>query len=398
MTEAWLRGLSGVVPGSFPMSRVRRRGHSRVMRKPLTVIAAATAALCLLSPSPATAAPPAVEVALSLPAPTGPAAVGRTTLALTDHDRADPWVPESGPRWLMVTVFYPAVRGTGSPASYMDIAEATALVDFAQIGPELTAERLANARTWSRTHARPLPGRRPLVLLSPGFTVPRHTLTALAEDLASCGYVVAAVDHAFESVAAAFPGGVLPCAACELPGEIGIAPIALNRATDLSFVLDELRGHPLVDPRRVAVAGHSMGGNAAATAVRADARVDAGVNLDGPMLPPDGLDRPFLLLGGLDEHRPGGDFDPSWDAVWPHMSGWKRWLTVTDADHYSFTDMDLLVQQAGVDLPMPLDPARGISLTRTYVAAFADQHLRGIPRPVLSGPVPAFPEVTFHHR
>jgi hypothetical protein len=61
------------------------------------------------------------------------------------------------------------------------------------------------------------------------------------------------------------------------------------------------------------------------------------------------------------------------------MSGWKRWLNVTDADHYSFTDLDLLVQQAGAGIPMPLDPARGIRLTRTYVDAFLDQHLRGIP-------------------
>jgi predicted dienelactone hydrolase len=357
---------------------------------------------CVLSVSvPVSAAVPTPgpdTVGLSLPAPTGPAAVGRTTLALTDRDRADPWVPETGPRQLMVTMYYPAVRGTGDRAAYMDVAEATALVDFAQLGPRFTAERLAGTRTWSRTHARPLPGRHPLVLVSPGFTVPRHTLTALAEDLASRGYVVAAVDHAFESVAAKFPGGVLPCTACELPGQIGIAPIALNRATDLSFVLDRLRHHPAVDRHRVAVVGHSMGGDAAATAMRADSRVDAGVNLDGPMLPPDPLNRPFLLLGSLDDHQPGGTIDPSWDAVWPAMSGWKRWLTVTDADHYSFTDLDLLVQQAGVDLHFPLDPARGIHLTRSYVAAFVDQHLRGIPQRLLAGAAPRFPEVTFHHQ
>ena len=360
-------------------------------------------ALCLLPlsiPDAAAAATSAVTtVDLSLPAPTGPAAVGRTTLALTDRSRLDPWVPESGPRRLMVTMFYPAVRGTGSPAPYMDIDEATALVAGTDLAKKLTPARLAGTRTWSRTHALPLPGRYPLVLLSPGFTVPRHTLTALAEDLASRGYVAATVDHAFESRATKFPGGILPCKACTLPGQIGNAPIALNRGNDLSFVLGELRDNPLVDERHVAVVGHSMGGSAAATAMRANPLVDAAVNMDGEMAPPDPLDRPFLLVGSPElDHRPGGTIDPSWDTVWPRMSGWKRWLTVTDADHFSFTDLDLLAKQAGVEEPMPLDPARAIRLTRAYVDAFLDQHLRGIPQRLLAGPTTDFPEVVFQHQ
>lgn len=367
------------------------------MRKPRVKSVAVITALCLLALSLPTVVAAAATVGLSLPAPTGRDAVGRTTIALTDRDRVDPWVPEAGPRQLMVTVYYPAVRGTGSRAPYLDGAEAKALsAHFAEVAPELTAEKLAGTRTWSRTGARPLPGRRPLVLLSPGFTVPRHTLTALAEDLASRGYVAAAVDHAFESAAASFPGGVLPCAACELPGKIGHAPIALNRGTDLSFVLDELRHHPLVDLHRVAVVGHSIGGDAAATAMRADPRVDAGVNIDGPMLPPDPLNRPFLLFGAPDLHLPVGGEDQSWGTAWPRMSGWKRWLTVTDADHFSFTDLDLLVRQAGSNLPMPLDPVRGIRLTRTYVAAFVDRHLRDIPQRLLAGPAVDFPEIVFH--
>src|SRR5947207_233999 len=132
----------------------RRRGAGRVGGMRTTVLAALTAALCLLLVPTATAAP--TDVALSLPAPTGTAAVGRTTLALTDRGRPGPCVPDAGPRRLMVTLYYPALRVTGSPAPYMDLGEATALVDFAQLGPEFTAERLAHTRTWSRVHARPL--------------------------------------------------------------------------------------------------------------------------------------------------------------------------------------------------------------------------------------------------
>jgi len=36
-------------------------------------------------------------------------------------------------------------------------------------------------------------------------------------------------------------------------------------------------------------------------------------------------------------------------------------------------------------------------ITRTFVAAFFDQHLRGVPQPLLAGPTSGNPEVTFHN-
>ncbi len=72
--------------------------------------------------------------------------------------------------------------------------------------------------------------------------MPRTTLTSLADDLASRGYVVASVDHAYESVGTAFPGGrMLTCVACErvdTPEEQ--AAVVRGRAKDMSFVISEL--------------------------------------------------------------------------------------------------------------------------------------------------------------
>ncbi len=61
-------------------------------------------------------------------------------------------------------------------------------------------------RTNARTGARPAPGKHPLVVLSPGFWPHHATLTTLAEELASHGYVVALLDHAYESFGTAFTG------------------------------------------------------------------------------------------------------------------------------------------------------------------------------------------------
>ncbi|WP_079134069.1 alpha/beta hydrolase [Streptomyces sp. EN23] len=388
----------------------------------------ATATEAALAPASA-AAPKAVSPAasgdpvsvsasgLTLPRPTGPYATGRDTLFLTDHGRADPWVPAAGPRRLLVSLHYPARPGSGGePAPYMPEAEARPMLAQRGLDDPEWPGLVAATRTHSRTAARPAPGRFPLVLLSPGFGTPRATLTGLAEELASRGYVVATADHAYESTGTELPDGrVLPCAACDevdaQPDEAGrrkvLAAVATGRAADFSFLLDRLTGpRPAwrhagtIDPRRVGMAGHSIGGNAAASTMAADRRVDAGVNMDGAFfdpVPARGLDRrPFLLLGTETGHAPGAD--TSWDEAWGRLDGFKRWLTVRDSGHFTFTDTPVIGEQLGiVDPGAPLSAARSTTITRAYVTAFFDRSLRGRPARLLDGPAPAHPEVLFRH-
>ncbi|WP_103531519.1 alpha/beta hydrolase [Streptomyces sp. SM11] len=387
---------------------------------PATASGRAPAPAAALSPAATAAAPApgdlAVPSALTLPRPTGPYATGRDTLFLTDHARPDPWVPAAGPRRLLVSLHYPARPGSGgAPAPYM--AEEEARLMLAQRGlddPEWPG-LVGAARTHARTAARPAPGRFPLVLLSPGFGTPRATLTGLAEELASRGYVVATADHPYETTGTELPDGrVLTCAACdavdEQPDDAGrrkvLAAVSAGRAADFSFLLDRLTGpRPAwrhartIDPHRVGMAGHSIGGNAAASTMAADRRVDAGLNMDGTFFDPApvrGLDgRPFLMLGTDPDHRPGAG-DTSWDEGWDRLDDWKRWLTVRDSGHFTFTDTPEIGEQLGlVDPDAPLSATRSTTITRSYVTAFFDRSLRGRPARLLDGPTPANPEVLF---
>lgn len=192
---------SGPYRGAEPSSAVAERSPGAVQRSPAAAQGEAHAG---------------AEERLRLPRPTGPFRVGAETLHLTDHSRRDPWVPEAGDRELMVSLSYPARGGgAGRERPYLTGEEARLLVEFPE-RPGVDPARVAATRTHARTGARPAPGRFPLVLLSPGFTLPRATLTSLAEDLASRGYVVAAIDPAYESSGTAFPGGrTLTCVACE---------------------------------------------------------------------------------------------------------------------------------------------------------------------------------------
>jgi dienelactone hydrolase len=270
-------------------------------------------------------------------------------------------------------------------------------------------DALSTVRTNAVSDAAPAgrQGSLPLVVLSPGFTSPRSTLTALAEDLASHYYVVAGIDHTYESYATAFPDGrVTTCLAREAPRRDRGEKVVAGRAADVSFVLSELTGaHPpspgaaLIDPSRIAMAGHSIGGAAAISAMLVDSRVRAGIDMDGTTharIPDHGLSRPFLFLGKQSNYTPGsGGAVTTWESDWKLLTGWKRWLLVVGAMHASFTDLALLADQSGIDIGAGLPGARSVDITRAYVRAFFDQHLRSEPQALLDQPSPRYPEVTF---
>jgi predicted dienelactone hydrolase len=245
-----------------------------------------------------------------LPEPTGPYPAGTTSVWLRDTSRPDPWVAEVSVRELMVSLWYPAASSDGRRARYMTPAESRLQLTSRDI-TGILPDALSTVRTNAAVDATPAGPRRglPLVVLSPGFTNSRSTLTGLAEDLASHGYVVAGIDHTYESFATAFPDGrVTTARAREAPRGRGFwEKVTAGRAADVGFVLGELTGaHPawpgaaLIDPSRMAMAGHSAGGAAVIAAILADSRIRAGIDMDGATcapIPDDGLSRPFLFLG-----------------------------------------------------------------------------------------------------
>jgi predicted dienelactone hydrolase len=230
-------------------------------------------------------APPAPGHPPYLPEQTGPCPAGTTSLYLNDASRPDPWATGVNTRELMVSLWYPAAPSDGRRARYMTLAESELQLTSRGItgAPQ---DVLSTVQTNAVSDATPAGRQRglPLVVLSPGFTNSRSTLTALAEDLASHGYVVAGIDHTYESFATAFPDGrVTTCLARQAPRRDRGEKVVTGRAADVSFVLGELTSaHPpwpgaaLIDPSRIAMAGHSIGGAAAIPAMLADSRIRAG--------------------------------------------------------------------------------------------------------------------------
>ncbi|WP_328622679.1 alpha/beta fold hydrolase [Streptomyces sp. NBC_00354] len=357
---------------------------------------AGTAAL-LLGSAPASAAvrDAAPRLHLRLPAPSGPYPVGGCTLHLVDPSRNDPWDSRIGVRELMVTVLRPAVPGHRSPrASQMTPDAAKSFADLAhRIHPPLppTGVDWAATLTHARAGAEPLPGRRPVLLYSPGGGDARTMGSSLAVDLASHGWTVITVDHPGDASEVEFPderpdrGRVRETVLTGPPDAATFRTMTDTRVADLRFVLDALG----LD--HVGAYGHSAGGTAVAQALHEDRRIAAAVNLEGYLDQMDGellpvarqaTDRP-LLLAGTDGFR-DARLDRSWAALLDHGGPVAR-QQLDDTHHWVFTDYASLVpqlQQAGLmaavgraSMTGRADPRVTVPAVRNLVRSFFARHL-----------------------
>lgn len=316
---------------------------------------------------------------VTLPRPTGPSAVGSDHVDLVDAARAN--------RRLSLTRWYPAA---GASLERPLAAYASPSLAIAIGVPALSAVQV-NARTGSSSR----PGSLPVVLFSPGFGTTRVLYQALAEDLASHGYLVVAVDHTGEAPVEFADGHItLPSPA----GSRRITPtVRATRLADMRFVLhhlNTLRG-PRSDLRRVAAVGHSLGGSTAAALMLAEPAVRAGVDLDGDIFDTAaqrGVPRAFMVLAagkGLLARR-------NVQGLLNHSRGPRLALEIAGLQHFSFSDLPVIDPRAPDLGKTP--SARDIAVERVYVRAFLDRYLSGQRSALLEGPSARWPQVRFAYR
>ncbi|MFG3039167.1 alpha/beta hydrolase family protein [Streptomyces sp. NPDC048330] len=283
---------------------------------------------------------------LRLPAPVGPHHVGMQRVHLTDPARTDPWV--GGTRELMLTVLYPArsIRGF-SRAPQLTPDEAVVFGQYAPLVhpglPEAGAVDWGAVLTHGYVGAPPLPGRRPVLVYSPGGGDSRTLGNTLAEDLAGHGWVVVLVDHPGDASQVELPSGLRTTILTGPPDPATFRTMVDTRIEDLRLVLDQLGNLPLasaIDTRRIGLYGHSAGGTAAVYAACGDDRVGAVANLEGylDLYPPAGFDRPLLLF-----RTDGFEGAARIESSWSRLPG--RRVMLADANHWAFTDYGPLVAQ-----------------------------------------------------
>jgi dienelactone hydrolase len=376
-----------------------------------------------------------------LPAPTGRHQVGRVSFDWVDPARVE--IYSSNPkdhRELVTWVWYPAVPSPGAErAAYLPEPWAPTGQLLGLDAAGLRCHAVADAPVADEQSSYPV-----LVQSQSGF--PPLLLAAIAEELASHGYVVVGVNHTYETAVTAFADG--RAVAVNPDAQAGVlspqtgpyqerfaqrAAVCDYKAADLASVADQLEQLTAdatgllagrLDLDRLGGFGHSFGGNAALQWCRDDRRCRAAANLDGALwteVGRVGLVRPVLqvlaehpefALSGAEAVAAGMASDAAaydtekaitfggWRTVHDHARPGYT-VQVRGATHLSFMDVGFLPLPAGGPVKAMLaatsiDPRRMWRITCDLLLAFFATHLQqSATPPLLAGPSGDYPELMF---
>lgn len=394
--------------------------------------------------------------ALSFPEPTGAYAVGTTSLYFADPEREE--ILTEAPndyREITAKVWYPSVAVPGAVTEpYMSEELSSAFASGLGIPPQDFVNLIHSIPTNSVENARfvAAESKYPVLFFSHGSTDMPEFNTVRAEELASQGYVVVAINHTYDSALNILPDGrVIPRSpifdAAHRDGsnsefvQLQAKNVAV-RTEDIQFVLDELEKfnagndptglfNGKLDLERVGVFGVSTGGATAAEVLSTDPRFKAGANLDGTLrgdTPNASLSQPFLMFNNVafgteissDALDRGDD-----QAFLNNLQNEGYEATILGATHLHFvSDVPFLfpllrdsgIELGGLEGPFNyffdpeatiktyehenfelIDPNRVTQITNDYITAFFNQHLNNQESPLFedsSFPLPeAYPEV-----
>jgi dienelactone hydrolase len=381
-------------------------------RRAFAGILAMVGAIVALGASPAFGADETVK--LEIPKLTGKAKVGTRSFELIDRSRPAGF-EMSGKRRLMVQVTYPRRKGAGAcrKAPYLPSGTAERLLSYLNLDAKVDIDTRACVGGPVTRKALPL------IVFSHAYTADRAVYTSLVNDLASRGYMVASIDHTGDAFAVQFPDGDLVDGIYGSPlsskpiTEPELVKLVNVRTRDVRFVTtwllkqnrmkkSWLKGR--IDPKRIGIFGHSLGGATATRVGLVDKRFKASADVDGSLFgdwPLTAKNRkPYLLFtseGGLGSVLPQDKSCHFFGNAAKPKVGWQ----LAGSKHLSFSDFQVLAPQIAERKPdwpyaglYPiiignLDPDASVLAQRTAIARFFNAYVKSGRKPSqVKAPVP----------
>ncbi len=262
----------------------------------------------------------------------------------------------------------------------------------------------------------------PLVIFSHGGLGTETSNQSLYRELASHGYVVVSIGHPFQAIWTKSDDGRITFVNAGYFGELQREDAKTDpqrsldyyrkwlavRTGDINLVMDTIRVKvdekngglfERIDPTRIGVMGHSLGGSAALAMPRLRQDVDAVIALESPFL--------YDIIGvkndqfvWLDEDYPVPVLNIYSDSSWPHLTEWPQYarnadllanpqansihLPILGAGHFSLTDLSLvspLLTSLLEGRSSNPDPRATLQKVNRACLEFFDRYLKNPTRP-----------------
>jgi dienelactone hydrolase len=367
--------------------------------------------------------------------------VGKVDYDLVDQSRREIFINNpQAKREILVTVYYPANPTPGTQPS--PFLQGKTLATFAQVYhvPANFINSALHSNAYANAPLAGFPERFPVVLFSPGWGTTPLLYAPTLEDLASHGYIVAALWHTYSCNFTVFPDGRVVYAnkagsdPDHYPDEQNQQVQIRERvggvwSADAQFVINEFtqfnQDNPLfsghLDLAHIGMFGHSFGGTVSLETGKGDNRLKAVIDVDGglgfkePVTHP-GLQKPTMLMFADDpkvtdeELKKEGLTRQQYEKALAQYHAYQQ-------DYYERSNPAYLLRlknsahmtyASTMALIAPLDPdqitstdvgtingAHAVHIYDSYLIAFFNQHLKHIPAPILCNHAPHDPDVKF---
>lgn len=367
----------------------------------------------------------------NLPEPEGPYATGTETFHFVDTSRDEILTDlEGDKRELIVQIWYPARINNQAKSEPVfpqteGIFEKFKQAFSRELGgfPAFLIDYWKYIKTNSYRGAEISTAQKswPIVVLSHGMGTTRTIHTSQAENLASHGFIVAAIDHTYSTVITTFPDGRATDFRTALNNDTLYevsSRIGMVWMQDVEFVVDQLEKmnsgdmkSPFInklDLSNIGAMGHSFGGSAALNSLCLNDKIKAAINMDGTLFKLDGsynLGKPFLFItseGYLERaelfKKPAiTDKELETNKLSRELYNLYTPMMVTEneilqkllenkgnlilmenAAHFNYTDLQLytsLLQYTGIT--GSTNGRQFARIINQYVIDFFDEHLRG---------------------
>jgi predicted dienelactone hydrolase len=330
------------------------------------------------------------------------------------------------PREIMVQIWYPAIPHHRQLASYRRRSETTLLSSYMGV---LKTHSYKNAPV--AVSGAPFP----VLLFNPAWTGQRTQNTYQVEDLASNGFIVVGIDHAYNSGPTAFPDGrVMGIANVHDISDfsqttvaqqiaIGDKEVSIEAGDDI-LVLNTLSAANLdprspwfhrVDADDAGAFGHSFGGAVASEVCYQDPRVKAALDEDGWIfgdVATRGLDKPYMVMSddspaitaaqlkstNVQTRRESELTDADIDNLKRTMHEFGGYfLTIRGSKHFDFADRSLYSPIHRLTETGTISPQRAHEIVEVYTLQFFSHYLLGKPSPLLAENQSPYKEVQFEN-